>query len=141
MSEDWNAERMAELAHRHARLEAEQKLEPLLETLVDDPVYEFHPSNLRMRGGDTVRRYYDQFFRDFMSKIEGYELIDEWVNERSVAQEYDITVRVDGALETHRVIGILFAEGDRLGGERIISSQRIVELFCGEMIDELTTLR
>ena len=72
-----------------------------------------------------------------MQKIVGYELVDEWVNEDSVAQEYRITVDVDGNQETHHVIGILYREGALLGGERIYASERAIRLMTGTMFDEL----
>jgi hypothetical protein len=84
-----------------------------------------------------VRRYYTQFFSDFMAKVAGYELLDEWVNERSVVQEYDITLEVDRARETHRVVGVLYAQGERLGGERIYGSERAVRRMAGCLFDEL----
>ena len=81
----WSVERMLALAHRHADLEAKRELEPLLATLVAEPVYEFHPIGKKMSGGAATRRYYEQFFADFMEKIVGYDLLDEWCNERSAA--------------------------------------------------------
>ena len=129
-------EEMLKLGRLHARLEAEMKLEPLMDTLVAEPEYEFYPLKLKMRGGELCRRYYEQFFAGFMNKITGYELLDEWGNEGSVAQEYDISLQVDGAVETHRVVGILWAEGDRLGGERIYGSERVVRLMAGNVFDE-----
>jgi hypothetical protein len=136
----WSVDEMYALGTLHARLEAEQKLDELMDTLVAEPVYEFHPMGMRMEGGETTRRYYAQFFADFMSKIAGYVLIDEWVNEDAVVQEYDITVTLDGEQETHRVVGILYREGRLLGGERIYGSERLVRLFCGEMFDALVPI-
>ena len=34
-------------------------------------------------------------------------------------------------------MSVLFAEGERLGGERIYASERLVRLMVGEMFDEL----
>ncbi len=140
MSADWDSTRMLALGTLHARLEAERKLEPLMQTLVSEPDYEFYPLGMRMGGADQVRRYYRQFFRDFMLKVVGYELLEEWVNERSVAQEYDITLDVHGAHETHRVLGVLYASGHLLGGERIYGSERAIRLMLGQMFDELKPL-
>lgn len=95
---------------------------------------------MRMTGGETTTGYYAQFFEDFMEKIVGYELLDAWVNEDSVAQEYDITVDSDGEHETHRVIGVLYREGELLGGERIYGSDRLVRLFTGKMFDALVPI-
>lgn len=133
----WTVEDMAELGTRHSTLEAEGKLEPLLATLVDDPVYEFHPVGLRMQGGSTVKRFYTQFCERFLPLRAGFELIDEWVNEDSVAQEYDVHLRVDGVVETHRVLGVLYRKGELLGGERVFASERFIQLMTGELFDEL----
>jgi len=149
MAEPWNVEKMLALGHLHADLEAKREIDPLMETLVPDPVYEFHPLGRTMRGGERVRRYYEQFFSDFMEKITGYVLVDEWANARSVVQEYDISVAVEGAPQTHRVVGILYAEDIasaadptalRLGGERIYGSETLVRLFAGALYDELVPL-
>jgi hypothetical protein len=140
----WTVEKMAALGHLHADLEGKRELEPLLETLIPDPAYAFYPAGLALSGGENVRRYYTQFFSDFMTKIRGYKLRSEWVNETSVAQEYDITVDAGGVTETHRVLGVLFAEqgpdGIKLGGERIYGSERVVRLMAGGMFEELEPL-
>ena len=131
---------MLELGHLHAQLEASKQLDPLLETLVQEPVYEFYPLGLGFRGGERTRRYYEQFFVGFMERIEHYALRGEWASEVAVVQEYDITTAVDGLRETHRVVGILFGDGERLGGERVYASERGVRLMTGELFDELTPL-
>ncbi len=136
----WDEARMIELAHRHAQLEVERRLDPLMETLIAEPVYEFHPVKLCMRGGDLCRRYYAQFFDDFMNRVVGHELISEMTSPEAVAQEYDISLRVDGEVETHRVVGVLFAEGDLLGGERIYASERCIRLMAGRVFDEFEPL-
>ena len=141
----WTVDDMIELGHRHADLEAERRLEPLLETMISEPRYEFHPLALGMSGGDRVRRYYAQFFEGFMAKIVGYELVGEWADEDAVVQEYDITTDDDGLRETHRVVGILFAvdagNGRKLlGGERVYASERCVRLMAGDLFSELEPL-
>ena len=141
MGAGWNRDRMLELGRRHAELEERRDLDALMGTLVKEPVYEFHPLGLRLVGGDRVRRYYVQFFADFMEKIAGYELLQEWVNDGSVVQEYDITLDVDGDRETHRVLGVLYAEGELLGGERIYGSERLVRLMTGDLFGELEPLK
>ncbi len=140
MAVEWSRERMAELGTRHSMLEARGELEPLLETLVEDPVYEFHPIGLCMRGGDQVRRFYTQFCERFLPLRHSYTLLAEWVSETSVAQEYDVSLRVDGQVETHRVLGVLYAEGGLLGGERVYASKRFIQLMTGELFDELKPL-
>ena len=90
---------MVELGTRHAQIEKEKNLDELMKTMVAEPVYEFYPIAKMLRGGDNVRRYYRQF-------------MDEWVSKTSVIQEYDLTVEVSHVRETHRTIGILFANGE-----------------------------
>ena len=75
-----------------------------------------------------------------MPLTRGYELIAEWVSEESLAQEYRIDLAVDGALEHHRVVGILIAEGELLGGERIYASERCVALMTGPLFEEMVPL-
>jgi hypothetical protein len=42
-----------------------------------------------------------------------------------------------GRTETHRVLGILYAEGALLGGERVYASDRCIRLMTGALYDEL----
>ena len=140
MGGTWNAERMLDLGRRHAAAEARSDLEGTMVTMVAEPRYEFHPAGLEMKGGDPVRRYYTQFFERFLPMTAGYRLLEEWVNASSLAQEYDIDLRVDGGIETFRVIGILFAEGEVLGGERIHASERMIRHMAGPLFDELKPL-
>jgi hypothetical protein len=128
---------MAALGALHARLEGRGELEPLLATLAPDPVYEFHPIRLRMRGDALVRRFYEQFCSRFLGLRESYALVEEWVTESSVAQEYEIALRVDGAVEHFRVLGILYARGEKLGGERVYASERFIRLMTGDLFSEL----
>ena len=131
---------MAELGALHAELEGRGDLEPLLATLAPDPVYEFHPIRRRMRGDDRVRRFYTYFCDHFLALRDSYSLVAEWVTESSVAQEYEIALRVDGAVEHFRVLGILYRRGDRLGGERVYASDRFIRLMTGRLFDELEPL-
>ena len=134
----WTVEKMAALGALHAELEASvDQLEPLLATLAPDPVYEFHPIRRCLRGDERVRRFYTHFFEHFVRLRDSYSLLEEWVSERSVAQEYEIALRVDGALEHFRVIGVLYARGELLGGERVYASDRFIRLLTGPLFDEL----
>ncbi len=145
MGSGWDSNAMLELGRRHAELEARRALDPLMATMVENPSYEFHPMGLGMSGGDQVRRYYRQFMDDYMERIVEYKLLEEWVNESAVVQEYDIKVEVDGAQETHRVVGILFAEETPdgrmlLGGERVYASERCIRMMAGMIFDEFEPL-
>lgn len=135
---------MLELGTRHALLEAEGRLDEVMDTLVEDPVYEFWPIGLRMRGRAQVRRYYDHLVGTFFGQQKSYRLIEEWLSERSLAQEYEMVVEFAGGPEAHHVIGILFASSERdglLGGERIWGSQAILEKMVGPVWRELEKIR
>ena len=136
----WSVEKMAALGTLHAELEGRGELEPLLATLAPDPVYEFHPMRRCMRGDARVRRFYSYFCEHFLSLRDSYALLAEWGDEDSVAQEYEISLRVDGAVEPFRVLGVLYRRGDRLGGERVFASERFVRLMTGPLYDELEPL-
>lgn len=140
MGREWSVEDMYELGSRHARVEAERDLEATLATLVEEPSYAFLPMGWEMVGRERVVRYYEHLFAHFIPRTRGYRLLDEWVNQTSVAQEYEIRVEVDaGAVESHRVIGILHAQGSLLGGERIYASERCARLMAGDdLIDEIS---
>ncbi len=140
MGDAWTEKRMLELGQRHAALEARCDLEGVMGTLVEEPVYEFYPARLGMRGRSEVRRYYEHLFSKFISRTRSYELIAEWANESAVAQEYEIELEVDGKLERHRVLGILFASGELLGGERVYASERCIRLMVGDGFERLDAL-
>ena len=137
MASTWTAADMYALGTRHAELEAKGDIEGTMATLVDDPSYEFWPAGLRMAGREQVRRYYEHLIGHFIPRTRSYELISEWASETSLAQEYEIRVEVDGKVESHRVIGILFASGTLLGGERVYASERCTRLMVGRLYDEL----
>ncbi len=134
---DWNSERMRALATRHAKVESQRLLEELMDTLVDEPLYEFLAQGLQLRGGARVRRYYQQFFEGYLSRVTGARRLGQWGDERAVAREDAIGVEGAGGPEVHRIMSILYAEGDRLGGERIYANDPVVRMMAGKMFDEL----
>jgi hypothetical protein len=84
-----------------------------------------------------VRRYYEHLMGAFLPRVEHSELLDQWCNESSLAQEYDVDVRTDDGLERHRLIGILVVGDERMRGERIYGSERALRLMLGDQFDEL----
>ncbi len=131
---------MLELATRHARMESRKRLEDLMDTLIEEPVYEFLAQGLTLRGGANVRRYYQQFFDDYMSRVTGGRRLGQWGDASAVAREDAIEVEGADGPEVHRVMSVLFAEGDRLGGERIYASDHVVRMMAGEMFAELEVI-
>ena len=125
-------EELIAIAHRHAAAEANGALAATLATLEPNPVYEFEPAGLLLRGLPAVKVYYEHFFATFQPMIAGYELRSEWVNDAGLGQEYWIDVRLpSGATERHSVIGILLFGERALRGERLYASDRMLRLMFG----------
>jgi len=125
------------LGSHHAEREAAGDLEAVMETLSGDPVYYYPTLNKRFRGRDRSRRFYEYFFAHFSPAIQDVTLVREWVNDTSVAQEYDITLSFSGIVESHRVLGVLFVEGDKLGGEIVYASEAAIRRMLGPVFNEL----
>ena len=103
-----SAAEVTALTRRHAELELAGDYEPLLATLVDEPVFEFHPPGGQLIGGDTLRRYYTRFLAEFMPLVEETILIGEWANDAACVHEYQLRLRVDGKLENHQLVGSVY---------------------------------
>lgn len=148
----WTRDSMRALGEMHARVETEGDLEATMATLVDVPIYEFWPIGRRATGREAVRRYYEHLIGSFMPSQRGFRLVEEWLSERSLAQEYEIEINGQEGPEGYRVIGILFAEdsvqsgggpstsGGLLGGERIWGSEDILRKMVGPVWDELEAI-
>ncbi len=137
-----NREDLVALALAHAGAEEGDDPGPVLETLEDDCVYELQPAGLLLTGIDAARRYYDHFFAAFRPLVAGFSLRSEWTDDRGVGQEYTVWTRTgpDGALERHEVIGILTFGRERLSGERVYGSERLLRLMFGPTYDEATPI-
>jgi hypothetical protein len=127
---------MIAVAHAHAAAEADLDIETTMATLDDDPVYELQPIGLVLRGRDTARRYYERFFSECQPRFKGYELRSEWVTDEGVGQEY--VLQIDdghGGSTKEPIIGILlFGRGQKLSGERIYASDRLLEMMFGPLL-------
>lgn len=132
--------KVAAIGMHHSAVETACQLDDTMSTLVADPVYEFFPAGLRMRGTEAVRRYYENLMNHFLPNVENATLIDEWCNENSLNQEYEVEIRVDGKIEHHRLVGILLVSGDLLSGERIYGNERVLRLMLGDVYDELESI-
>ena len=135
-------EDLVAVAHAHAAAEAIGDLDTVYATLEDDPVYELQPVGLAFRGTDAVHRYYDHFFSTFQPLIAGYALRGEAATADGVMQEYTIWTRTgaDAALERHEVVGILTFGSERLSGERVYGSERLLRMMFGPVYDHCTPI-
>jgi hypothetical protein len=131
---------MRAITRLHAELELNGDYEPLLETLVDEPIFEFHPPGAQLIGGDTLRRYYTAFLRDFMPLVEETVMIGEWADPTACVHEYQLRLRIDGKLENHHLMGTIYGSGDRIGGERLFGGPRLMDLMLGDFKSELVPI-
>lgn len=139
----WGQEAMLELGERHARVETAGDLEATMATLVDVPIYDFWPVGRRATGRDAVLRYYEHLVGTFMPSMVGFTLLDEWLSESSLIQDYEVELKTQSGSETHRIIGILYASKERdglLGGERIWGSEEVLRKMVGPVWEELEIL-
>jgi hypothetical protein len=128
-------EELVAIARAHATAEARDDFETTMATLDDDPVYELLPVGLAFRGRDAARTYYEHFFTHVKPMVTGYELRNEWSNDRGLAQEYVIDFRPSGApVERHHVLSILTFGVAALSGERLYASDRCFELLFGPVL-------
>jgi hypothetical protein len=134
-------EQLLELADLHARVEGQMNLDALMATLVAEPVYEFPIQRLTLRGGANVRRYYAQFFEDFMTRVSGNEVLGLWGGHDTVAREDAIEFKTPSGPEVHHVMSVFFTDGHKLGGERIYADDFVVQAMAGSMYGELEPLR
>ncbi len=135
-----SAAQMAAITRLHAELEISRDFEPLLATVVDEPIFEFHPPGGQLIGGATLRRYYTRFLSEFMPQVEETHLIGEWASEKACVHEYQLRLRIDGRLENHQLMGAIYGSGDKIGGERLYGSARLMELMLGPFEQELVPI-
>lgn len=135
-----DAEGVRALGYLHAEVETAGRMRETMDTLVEHPVYDFFPVGLRLEGRESVRAYYEHLFAHFLPFVESTELIGEWVNEEALVQEYVVHLRQDGELEKHFILGTLFVQQDRLGGERIWGSERTLRRLLGPLYSELAPI-
>ncbi len=119
-------------AKRHAQAEADGDLATTLATLEDDPVYELATLGISFRGKDAARTYYEHFFGTFQPWIAGFELVNQWVTDEGVGEEYFLDVAPPGQpKQRHRIVGILVFGEARLAGERLYASDALLRIMLG----------
>jgi hypothetical protein len=134
-------EELVRIARAHAAAEAADDFETTMATLEADPVYELLPKGVALRGRAAAEAYYEYFFSTVKAMVTGYELRNEWINDRGLAQEYLIEFRGDGgSRERHRVMAVLTFGDAALSGERIYASDRLLELLFGPTLALATPL-
>lgn len=121
------------LAARRFEVVGGKDLAGTMGILVDEPVFELFPANLRLSGQDNVRRYYRNFF-DAVDGISG-EVIGTYVADNAVCLELKMLYRgIGGEVESFRLIAVQPVEGGRFTGERLYGDERLFRLMFPEPI-------
>lgn len=130
-------EELLKVAYAHAAAEAEGDMQTTLDTLEDDCVYEFQPSRRVLRGKDLATRYYEYFFANDAMTIDSFDMLNEWVTDDGLGQEYVIHVTLaDGTKRDFNIVGILTFGTEKLSGERLYASDEFLDLLVGPIYAE-----
>jgi hypothetical protein len=125
-------EKMRELIQKHADLETKLDVEGVLATLVDNPVYEFHPDRLRLEGKENIRQFYRDHFNSFFPLIKSHVLINACWDAQSACLEYDLYLKAPYKPDrAYRIMVVLTAENSLLIGERFYVENELAQLMAG----------
>ncbi|WP_035791502.1 hypothetical protein [Kitasatospora mediocidica] len=131
-----SVEEMRELVRAHALCETRMDVQATLDTLVEYPVYEFHPARLRIEGREKVERFYREHFDTFFPLIDSHEAVGECWDENSACLEYDLRLKAPYASQVYRITVVLTREGRRLTGERFHVAEDLARLMAGASYDD-----
>ncbi len=135
-----SADDVEALARAHADWEDRGELPLLMTTLVEEPVYEYHPLGVQLRGADLILRYYERVRSKYNPCVEASALVDLIAGTSGAVLEYAICLRIDEELVDERLIAVMPVAGNLFGGEHIYSSERVLRLLLGEMIRETDSI-
>ena len=131
-----SATEVEELARTHAYHEDRGEFEPVLRTLIPEAAYQFCSLGVQLEGVDVVLRYYQRVERHYSPLVEQSRLEVIAASESAAVIEYALQLRLDGELFDDHLVVVLPVRGRLFAGERIYSSERVLRLLLGEMIDE-----
>lgn len=129
-------EDVAELDRTHAHHEGRGEFEPRMETVVSDAVDPSHPLGVRIDAADRVRCYYERVQRHCGPLVQRSQLLELVASTRAVVIEYEIQLCLEGDTLEERRVAVLPVQGRLFAGERIYSSEGMLRLLLGEVIDE-----
>ena len=123
---------MHQLVQKHADLETKLDLEGVLSTLVENPVYEFHPARLRLEGKDNIRQFYRDHFDNFFPLILSHQPVNECWDSHSACLEYDLFLKPPHQPDrAYRIMVVLTEKNSLLVGERFYVENELAQLMAG----------
>lgn len=128
---------MRKLVQKHSDLETNLDLEGVLETLVENPVYEFHPARLRLEGKENIRQFYRDHFDSFFPLIKSHVMINECWDNHSACMEYDLYLKEPhDPSKAYRIMVVLSEENSLLIGERFYVENELAQLMAGSSFNK-----
>jgi hypothetical protein len=125
------------LVKKHADLETNLDLEGVLATLVQHPIYEFHPDRLRLEGKEKLRQFYQDHFDYFFPLIQSQVLINESWDAHSACLEYDLYLKEpQDPNRAYRIKVVLTEKDSLLIGERFYVETELAKLMAGPSFDK-----
>jgi hypothetical protein len=134
---DMTAEKMRNLVQKHADLEMKLNLEGVLATLVENPIYEFHPGRLRLEGKENIREFYREHFDAFFPLIKSHILIQECWDAHNASMKYDLYLKPPyDPNRAYRIMVSLTEKNGLLIGERFYVDDELARLMTGKTFDK-----
>jgi hypothetical protein len=127
---------MHNLVKKHSDCETNLDLEGVLGTLIDNPVYEFHPARLKLEGKENIKQFYHEHFYSFFPLINSHTLINECWDSHSACMEYDLSLKAPHNKKTYRIMVILTKKESLLVGERFYVDIELAQLMAGKSFDK-----
>lgn len=127
---------MLEAAREHATAEAMLDMDRTLATLVEEPVFEFFPAGLTLRGRALIETFYRERYATFASSVVGFELHGEWANGDTAIQEYGVDVKGPNGTQRFRVVSMTpVREDGLLFGERLYCDVGFLHALLGPLFE------
>jgi hypothetical protein len=134
-----STDEMRTLVQKHIAAELAMDLNAVMETLVENPRYEFHPLRLSLEGKENIREFYREHFDAFFPLLKSHVLINECWDSHSVCMEYDIYLKPPhNSAQPHRIMVALTREGSQLVGERFYVKTELAQLIAGKCFEKFS---
>jgi hypothetical protein len=126
----------------HAAAELRFDLDAVMDTVDDEPEYEWQPAGLGLRGRDECRRMYAAFLPRWQELERTadlrFEVRTEFWNEAGRIREQVAFVRnAAGGTDRHDFVVVVLFGRNGVKGERTYASPEFARLTLGDYYDEL----
>jgi hypothetical protein len=146
-SEALTPEQMTEVLMRHELAEFDNKLDDVMSTLVEEPVYELHPQAIRFSGRDAVRGFYERtlgFLNQFDHRgkeVDTREIVCvAFTGNQLVAELNEELELPNGTRKRVYLVTVVEYRGDKIVGERLYCDHVLAGLFDNALEEDFYSL-